>query len=221
MKTSKITILFIVYIAILTAVVLTVACEGRKEAASNEQPAIEETETETIVFESEKERGEYTETIVEIFTETESVEDAETLEKDEPTVESVYERVYQDGIICGHVLREDINRYLQDKLIENDIEYWYQYALAQCFQESSFNDHAEARNGLDKGLFQYRITYWDFTRGDIFDYHAQIDRYVEEVRRRRSAGCSIWETISRHKTSDYGLYDETYVNQVMQWIAPE
>ena len=135
---------------------------------------------------------------------------------------------YNDGVyrgdiyqVCGVELDPEIGDFLVRELQAHDIEWWLPYALAQMFQESRFEPRAANKNGLDKGILQYRVTYWDWSRGDIFDYKAQIRLYVEQTARRLASGCSIWETVSRHNTSDYGTYNAEYVAQVFQWIPEE
>lgn len=115
---------------------------------------------------------------------------------------------------------EEIIRCLWATLTEHGICSWMPYAIAQIQAESSFRPDAENKNGKDKGLLQYRIDYWDNSRGDIFDWRAQIDRYVEQVANRLKSGLSIEETISRHYTSDYVTeVNEKYVADVLQWYG--
>lgn len=170
-------------------------------------------ETESVIEETEPEQEE-------TEPETEETEEMDQL----PTLRFLPETDEEPVIvrIHGKQLDSEIASYLKQRLESYGIDYWFPYAIAQCFQESSFDPNAENRNGLDKGLFQYRITYWDFSKGDIFDWRAQIDLYVQQTERRLNQyGCSIYETISRHNTSDYGSYNQEYVNQVMQWVEPE
>lgn len=163
---------------------------------------------ETAVFESEEET-------VEVVTEMPTEVHVET-ETEVPT-----ERYY-NYTIAGVKCPDEIGDFLVAELDKYGItDQWFTIALAQMFQESHFNPNAENRNGLDKGILQYRITYWDWSRGDIFDWRAQIRLYVEQTARRLASGCSIWETVSRHNTSDYGTYNQEYVDQVFQWLAPE
>lgn len=143
--------------------------------------------------------------------------EVETEEYDPATAENKW-LPYRVG---RHNLDREIGDFLLAELRARDIEWWMPYALAQMFQESRLDPMAQNKNGLDKGILQYRVTYWDWSRGDIFDWRAQIRLYVEQTARRLASGCSIWETISRHNTSDYGSYNQEYVDQVMQWVEPE
>ena len=112
------------------------------------------------------------------------------------------------------------------RLKANGIEWWLPYALAQSFQESRWLIGAENTNGLDKGILQYRITYWSSmcvqhgypADTSVFDWRVQIAIYAADTARRLASGCSVEDTISRHKQSDYGSYDGQYVGYVMRWV---
>lgn len=128
--------------------------------------------------------------------------------------------------IYGQVLREDIQGYLCEKMTAAGIGWFVPYALAIAYQESSFNVYAENANGLDKGLFQYRLPYWGESTAeagragaDIFDPYAQIDVLTMQMARRAAAGCDVYTMISRHNMSDYGPYNQVYVNQVIQHLG--
>ena len=142
--------------------------------------------------------------------ETEMETDAETAE-DTPSEEILLDSLFQ---IDGRVLRPELQTYLRHRLSEQGIEWFMPYALMIAYQESHFDIYAENRNGLDKGLFQYRITY--YTGNNIFDPYEQIDIFVRQMAHRAEIGCDVYEMISRHNVSDYGSYNEVYVSQVMQ-----
>ena len=174
---------------------------------------------ETAVLESETETEEAT---TEAETETAPEVTEEVLETEAPGD-------YTDGVYRGDVYKvagveiaPEIGDFLYAELSKYGIaDQWFDIALCQMFQESRFNPNAANVNGLDKGILQYRITYWDWSRGDIFDWRAQIRLYCEQTARRLASGCSIWETVSRHNTSDYGEYNQEYVDQVFQWVGEE
>lgn len=137
------------------------------------------------------------------------------------TAYSQYRFNQGEGVIPTEILYE-----LRARLIAHNIEWWLPVAEAQMFQESHCNYLAENRNGLDKGLFQYRVTYWSAmcvehglpAETSIFDWRAQINIYVQDAARRLRSGCSVEETISRHMTSDYcPAINTKYVNDVLQW----
>lgn len=129
-------------------------------------------------------------------------------------------------MIAGDVIPEEIQTELRNALAAEGIEEWFSGALAQVYQESHGNPWAENQNGLDKGLLQYRITYWPATAAaygepgaDIFDWRAQVRVYARQTAARISAGLSVDEIISRHKTSDdCPALDQAYIQQVRQWL---
>lgn len=131
------------------------------------------------------------------------------------------EKAFQIYKIAGELPDPELQRAIYDALLEAGIPYWYEGALAQCFQESHFLQYAvNPGNGVDSGLYQYRSTFWDWSQGDIFDTGAQIRRYAAEMAARFNAGLSADEAISRHKTSDYcTAVDWEYVRQVRQWLS--
>lgn len=122
--------------------------------------------------------------------------------------------------IAGEEIDEGIQVKLYQHLQEAGIAYWYEGALAQMYQESRCNQYAENRNGLDKGLFQYRSTFWDWSSGDIFDVDAQMRRYAAEMSTRFNMGLSMDEAISRHNTSDHvAAVNWEYVADVKRWLS--
>lgn len=152
------------------------------------------------------------------------VDNKETLQvvEERAEVETDDESPNRDYTVAGVKCPEEIADYLYFELEKHGIaDQWYHIALCQMFQESHFDPMAQNPNGKDKGILQYRIDFWDWSRGDIFDWRAQISLYAEQTARRLASGCSIWETVSRHNTSDWGSYNQEYVDQVFQWIAPE
>lgn len=129
--------------------------------------------------------------------------------------------------IAGDLIPEEIQTELRNALAAEGIEEWFSGALAQVYQESHGNPWAENPNGLDKGLLQYRTTYWPATAAaygepgaDIFDWRAQVRVYARQTAARISAGLSVDEIISRHKTSDEcPALDQAYIQQVRQWLG--
>ena len=122
-------------------------------------------------------------------------------------------------LIAGDLIPEEIQRTLYEVLQAEGIEYWFTGALAQVYQESHCLQYAENKNGLDKGIYQYRITYWTEPES-IFDMDAQMRKYAAEMAARFNAGLTVDQAISRHKTSDYCTeVDWLYVQHVKQWIG--
>ena len=132
-----------------------------------------------------------------------------------PTVETA-QTAYPLFSVNGAVLDIGVQEYLYQRLCEANIGWFYHYAILIAYQESRFDFYAvNQKNHLDMGLFQYRSTYWSY--GDIFNPYDQINVFTIQMMQRANVGCSVAEMISRHKTSDWGSYDQEYVNQVMQW----
>lgn len=113
-----------------------------------------------------------------------------------------------------NVLDESIQVFMYTELSKYGLEWFMPYAIMIAYQESRFNPRAENPNGIDKGLLQYRIKY--YPGSDIFNPYEQITIFCQQMSNRANIGCSVYEMISRHNTSDYGTYNQAYVNEVMQ-----
>ena len=126
----------------------------------------------------------------------------------------------------GLYLPDAISEYLKNELAAAEIDWWYPFAAAQIWAESSCNAAAESKDGMDKGLLQYRLKHWPHTCWEyglpedtsIFDWKAQISIYVKQTAERLESGRSINETISAHKWSNWGPYDEAYVDYVLSLV---
>lgn len=132
-------------------------------------------------------------------------------------VESSGPAIYR---IAGETIDESIQVRLYQHLQEAGIPYWYEGALCQMFQESHGQQYAvNPNNGIDCGLYQYRITYWTEPE-DIFDVDAQLRRYASDMAARFNSGLTVDEAISRHNTSDsVAAVNWEYVGQVKQWLG--
>lgn len=128
-------------------------------------------------------------------------------ESQSPTASPLYS-------VGSQMMAEELQTYLWQKLVDNGIEWFMPYAVLIAKQESDFDIYARNPNGLDCGLFQFRSTYWG--EGDIFNPYNQIDVFVGLMANRARAGKTVSEMISAHNMSDYGAYNQEYVNQVMQ-----
>ena len=127
--------------------------------------------------------------------------------------------------VAGHVLDEELQGYLFQKLTEKGIADWMPIAICQAYQENSF-DQYQVTAGKDYGLFQYRLIYWDewcdragVGRGDVFDARRQIDVYTEMVAKWIAEGRSESEVISAH--NDGGWVRNIvpgYLNEVSRWF---
>ena len=126
--------------------------------------------------------------------------------------------------VDGHFLGQDLERYLMEQLEARGIGWFYQTALCQIYQESRFNHLAANRNGLDFGLCQFRVTYWDgFARQaglvsyDIMNPIDQIYVYAWMMAKYIREEGSVEMALSRYYTGTPGTYCDTYVRDVMQW----
>lgn len=119
--------------------------------------------------------------------------------------------------IDGCELDSELYEYLRVTMSSMGLEWYFPYALCQIFQESSFNPYAEASNGQDKGLLQYRLKYWNEEDGDIYDPYAQIRVYCKTMHDKVREGLGICQIISDHYTGGVG-YDADYVNDVVRWM---
>ena len=109
-------------------------------------------------------------------------------------------------------------KYLYEKLKSVGAEWFYKYAVAQAMQESGFNPLNQIGNDSvpDKGLFSFRIWYWNSAYGDIYDYHANINAYVARILPflNDKSEQGIYRAISQHYQPD-GTIHMDYVNYVL------
>lgn len=115
--------------------------------------------------------------------------------------------------VDGERLDPGVADYLYRRLCESNIGWFYPFALLIAYQESSFNPLAENVNGRDFGLFQFRL---EFHSGlDWQNPYAQVDLFVQMMANRANAGKDVYSMISAHNMSDWGGYNQVYVDQVM------
>lgn len=127
----------------------------------------------------------------------------------EPVEETV--AVYS---VNGETLNPELQAYLYQRLADHHIEWFMPYAVMMAYQESHFDQYAvNPFNGIDCGLFQFRAPYYEGQ--DIFNPYEQIDIFVQQMANRANNGKTVSEMISAHNVSDYGVYNQTYVNHVM------
>lgn len=107
-------------------------------------------------------------------------------------------------------------KYLYESLCAKGLGWWYKYACAQAMQESGFNPLNNS--STDHGLFSFRERYWNYAYGDIYDYHANINAYIDRiypylanVSSDDAAGIDL--ALSQHYNPGYGIIME-YVNAV-------
>lgn len=132
----------------------------------------------------------------------------------ETTLENPTERTSETVAVYsvnGETMNPELQEYLYQRLADYNIEWFMPYAVMIAYQESKFNIYAENPNGLDKGLFQFRLPY--YTGQNIFDPYEQIDIFCQQMANRSQY--DVYEMISRHNVSDFGSYNEVYVGQVL------
>lgn len=108
--------------------------------------------------------------------------------------------------------------YLYDRLSEIGAEWFYKYAVAQAMQESGFNPLNQQGNDAvpDKGLYSFRIYYWNTAYGDVYDYRANINAYIARISPYLTDASEqgIYRAISQHYQPD-GTIHMDYVQHVL------
>ena len=171
-------------------------------------------ETTTVAAELTAGFEEQTVTVDESMPETFQAVDPELEFVTETTESQIYNGVPIYSVF-GSVLDEGVQAFLYNELSKYGLEWFMPYAVLIAYQESRFDFYAvNQHNGLDMGLFQYRITY--YPGSNIFDPYEQCVIFCRQTANRASSGCQLMELISRHNTSDYSPYNQQYVNEVMQ-----
>lgn len=179
-----------------------------REEQQREQEASEEAQEELLGSIA----GECVETHTEVPTEASTVERTE--EHIQPT--QAFAEVAQDSPLYqvdGYIPDEGLQTYLYQRLCEANIGYFMPYAICLIAQESTWNPMAENANNEDKGLLQYKIKFVPWM--DWRNPYQQIDYFTAQMANRAAAGCTVSVMISRHMMSDYGEYNQSYVDAVM------
>lgn len=145
----------------------------------------------------------------------------EPTEKEEPAEEPKTEPLPPLYTVDGYTIPDYLQDYLREELRAAGIEWFMPHAICQIYGESRGDIYAVNRNGLDMGLLQYRVTFWPQTAAkygvpgtDIFNAFAQIHVYARQQAERFNRGESLDGVISLHYTSEYGAYDQSYVNYI-------
>lgn len=116
----------------------------------------------------------------------------------------------------GDCLDAGVSEYLKRRLTEAGIGWFFPYACCIAYQESSFNPLAVNPNMRDYGLFQFRI---EFHPGlDWQNPYAQVDLFVQMMANRANTGKDVYSMISAHNVSDYGAYNQQYVDLVLSHL---
>lgn len=123
--------------------------------------------------------------------------------------------------VDGYTLPAYLQDYLREELRAAGIEWFMPHAICQIYGESQGDLYAQNPNGQDKGILQYRLQYWPAVSAkygvpytDIYNAFAQFHVYAQQQAERFNRGESIDSVISLHYTSEYGAYDQSYVNYI-------
>lgn len=144
---------------------------------------------------------------------TESSSDVQRMDDSERTAEVVSE-ITPLYAVDGYIPDESLQTYLYTQLCNSGIGYFFPYSVCLIAQESTWNPLAENPNGLDKGLLQYRTSFWPIL--EWWNPYAEIDVFVAQMANRANNGKTVSEMISAHNQSDWGPYCQSYVDAVMQ-----
>ena len=183
---------------------------------SNFEVENEQETSEEIIGDSIHPEG--TENIPETSSETQgqdstSVAEVETNQESEPPEDAVVPAETPLYKVDGYVPDVTLQEYLYNRLAENGIEWFMPYAVCLIAQESSWNPLAVNPNGRDKGILQYRVEFHDGL--DWTNPCAEIDLFVQQMANRAMSGKTVSEMISTHMMSDWGDYNQAYVDAVM------
>ena len=196
--------------------------ERERNAEICQSPSESEVSIEQTASEEAAERNDLCGEVQEVSvqTGTEGCTDVQRVEAEEPTTVAATEAVPLPAVVQtplyqvdGYIPDEGLQTYLYQRLCEANIGYFMPYAVCLIAQESTWNPLAENPNGLDKGLLQYRITYWPTL--EWWNPYAEIDVFVQQMANRANIGCTVSDMISRHNQSDWGSYCQSYVDAVM------
>lgn len=174
-----------------------------------------------IISEEEITEEEHIEEL-ELQSEVKIVEETTTIEE-ENTIQ-LY--IMHDEIDHVDVLLDPaLQYYLYNQLKSRNIEWFYEIALCQLYQESHYNPMAENKNGLDKGIAQIRITYLDefakesgLIEYNIFNPIDSIYIYTYLMAKNLQIyDCDVNRALSRYFTGT-DSYSEQYVYDVRQWL---
>lgn len=189
------------------------------EAESYSQPLAQNAESEAVNEQTAEEKGLEESDIVpeEVERVRQAVVPGQAEDVHQETPVASDQQSYVCSVSCdGDCLDAGVSEYLKRRLTEAGIGWFFPYACCIAYQESSFNPLAVNPNGRDFGLYQFRI---EFHPG--FDWqnpYAQVDLFTAMMANRAAAGCDVYTMISRHLMSDYGPYNQSYVDLVLSHL---
>lgn len=143
---------------------------------------------------------------------------------DEPEV-SEPEKSVPYYTVNGAFLGYELSDYLYEQLESRGIEWFYEYALCQLYQESRFKADATSHDGYDQGIAQLRVVYWDYfmeisgiDEADPYDPYDNLYIYTYLMNKYlRAVDGDILYALSYYNVGNTHWYNEKYANAVMQW----
>lgn len=128
--------------------------------------------------------------------------------------------------VNGAFLGYELSNYLYEQLKCCDMEWFYEIALCQLYQESRFDANAVSGDGYDQGIAQFRSTYFEYfmelaglTEADPFNAMDSIYIYVRLMQTHLNSvgGDANW-ALSKYNVGNTTWYNHNYVNAVLRWF---
>ena len=144
-------------------------------------------------------------------------------------VEIVTEPAYRTDIpyytVNGKFLGHELSSHLYEQLESYRMEWFYEVALCQLYQESRFEADIVSPDGGDLGIAQLRNTYFEYftaisglVEADPFNPYDSIHIYVHLMCSNiKAVDGDIHKALSKYNVGNFNWYNENYVNAVLQW----
>ena len=160
------------------------------------------------------------------------VETVPVVDNSVETVEivTVEETAFREDIpyytVNGKFLGYELSNYLYEELESRRMEWFYEIALCQLYQESRFDPNIVSPDGYDQGIAQLRSTYFEYfmelaglMEADPFNPYDSIFIYVHLMcDNLRAVDGDIPRALSKYNVGNFKWYNEKYVNAVLQWV---
>ena len=119
----------------------------------------------------------------------------------------------------------DLSDYLYDELKKHNIEWFFEIALCQLYQESRYNSNAKGYDGYDQGIAQLRVVYWDYfkqlsgiSNADPFNPYDSISIYACLMAKNlKATNNDIKLALSTYNTGNKYNYNADYVKHILGW----
>ena len=195
-----------------------------EEVTSESQTSEEETQTDNRTTTVAETLSESQTTVVESTTENIPVSEVETM-VETAIQDKIEQRHTERYSVNGAVLSVELQDYLFRQLEARGHGNFMPIALCQIYQESRYNSAAIAPNGLDKGLCQFRETFFGafaaesgLTQWDIMNPIDQLYVYAYLMCKYLDQTGSTEMALSAYYMGEI-VYCDHYVKEVMQWVA--